>query len=178
MKSVWKQVLLGTAVALLTLQVQAQTAGESEKPEKKELPREIPSPDKEAKRETDRLKNALNLTDKQYKKVYKLVLKEQRERFEQRMEHRPPMGERPEGGMRSPHEGGMPPAGDRHPEGAPMGMNRRPMPEGFSEKSPEDLKKEMEKKLKKKNKKMKKILSEQQYDKWLGMAAQGKSFQR
>lgn len=174
MKSVWKQIILGTAVALLTLQVQAQTSGEPEKPEK----REIPSPDKEAKRETDRLKNALNLTDKQYKKVYKLVLKEQRERFEKRMEHRPPMGEGPEGGMRPPHEGGMPPAGDRRPEGAPMGVNRRPMPEGFSEKSPEELKKEMEKKLKKKNKKMKKILSEQQYDKWLGMAAQGKSFQR
>ena len=87
MKSVWKQVLLGTAVALLTLQVQAQTSGETEKPEKKELPREIPSPDKEAKRETDRLKNALNLTDKQYKKVYKLVLKEQCERFEKRMGH-------------------------------------------------------------------------------------------
>ncbi len=38
MKSVWKQIILGTAVALLTLQVQAQTSGEPEKPEKRNCP--------------------------------------------------------------------------------------------------------------------------------------------
>ena len=80
MKSVWKQIILGTAVALLTLQVQAQTSGEPEKPEKRNFPERF---------------------------RVRIVLKEQRERFEKRMEHRPPMGEHPEGGMRPPHEGGM-----------------------------------------------------------------------
>lgn len=43
MKSVWKQIILGTAVALLTLQVQAQTSGEPEKPEKGISPRDSES---------------------------------------------------------------------------------------------------------------------------------------
>ena len=45
------------------------------------LPREVLSPEKVAKRETDEMKKQLQLTEKQYKKIYKLNLKEQKKRF-------------------------------------------------------------------------------------------------
>ena len=61
-----------------------------------------------------------------------------------------------------PHDGGMPPMGGPRPEGE--GMRGMPMGAGPKEKQ-EDLQKRIEKK----NKKMKKILTEAQYDQWLGM---------
>jgi hypothetical protein len=41
------------------------------------LPREVPSPEKAARKMTDQMKEELQLTDKQYDKLYKLNLKEQ-----------------------------------------------------------------------------------------------------
>ena len=142
-----KHVLLGIGISMFALQVQAQTASEDEAADKREMRREVPNPEKIAQKETDRLKEALELTDKQYKKVYKLLLKEQRELLEN-MTRRPPMmgGER---GPRPPREGKMPPM---------MGAPRH--------ESAED----MQKRIEKKNKKMKKILTESQYDQWLGMS--------
>mgnify|MGYP006903255170 FL=1 len=86
-----------------------------------------------------------------------MLLKEQRELFEKRFQ-RPEM---PGRGPR-PHDGGMPPMGGPRPEGE--GMRGMPMGAGPKEKQ-EDLQKRIEKK----NKKMKKILTEAQYDQWLGM---------
>lgn len=52
---------------------------------------EVPNPEEAARAETDRLKEELQLTEKQYKKVYKLNLKAQKERLEARFPA-PPSG--------------------------------------------------------------------------------------
>lgn len=161
-----KYLLLCIGIAFCSLNVQAQKAGDGGPAKKQELTREVPNPEKIAQKETDRLKKELGLSDKQYKKVYKLLLKEQRELFEQLMQ-RPPMmpGDRPGRGMRPPHEGGMPPMAEGRMPGE-GGMHRPPMGAGPGAEKAED----MQKRIEKKNKKMKKILNESQYDKWLGMS--------
>ena len=63
------------------------------------LPREVLSPEKVAKRETDEMKKQLQLTEKQYKKIYKLNLKEQKKRFSAMQN-----SERPNPPMDRPHE--------------------------------------------------------------------------
>ena len=72
------------------------------------------------------MKEELQLTDKQYDKLYKLNLKEQQEHFATMTERgsgqRPSMGGRPGmGGGRPPMDGGMGPGmgGGRPPMGAP-----------------------------------------------------------
>lgn len=99
---------------------------QAQEQEKKQLPREVPSPEKAARKMTDRMKEELQLTDKQYDKLYKLNLKEQQEHFATMTERgngqRPLMGSRPgRGGGRPPMEGGMGPGmgGGRPPMGAP-----------------------------------------------------------
>lgn len=163
MKLNMKHVLLCVFVSLFALQMQAQPAADGGPAKKSELPREVPSPEKIARQESDRLKKELNLNDKQYKKVYKLLLKEQRELFESRMQRPPVMGG-PEGGPRPPHEG-MPPMGEGRPGRAQMGMHRPPVGDAPKPETAEDRQKRIEKK----NKKMKKILTEAQYDHWLGI---------
>ncbi len=162
MKMSLKYTVLCLGIFLSALQVQAQVASEGEPEKKGEMFREVPNPEKMARKETDRLKEVLDLTDKQYKKVYKLLLKEQRELLESMTQRPPMMGG--EGGPRPPHEGGMPPMGMG--EGRPEGMHRPPMMEAPKHESAED----MQKRIAKKNKKMKKILTESQYDQWLGMS--------
>ena len=93
MKMSLKYTVLCLGIFLSALQVQAQVASEGEPEKKGEMFREVPNPEKMAQKETDRLKEALNLTDKQYKKVYKLILKEQRELLENRMQRPPMMGQ-------------------------------------------------------------------------------------
>lgn len=44
--------------------------------------KEILNPEKTARRRTDEMDKVLNLTEKQYKKIYKLNLKEEREKLE------------------------------------------------------------------------------------------------
>lgn len=124
---------------------------------------EVPNPEKAARAETDRLKEALQLTDKQYKKVYKLLLKEQKERLEAfaarppRGEGRPgmgPRGDRPPmggGGFPSDMQGVRPPMGDERPAPRPDRAARE---------------EEMKKKAAKRDKKMKKILTDEQYLQW------------
>ena len=61
------------------------------------LPHEVPNPEKIATQMTDRMQESLQLTEKQYKKIYKLNLKEQKEHFKAMQnsgEQRPPMGGR------------------------------------------------------------------------------------
>lgn len=149
MKRKMKYALLCMGMMLFSMQGMAQSEGSAGPEPKKEHFREIPNPEKTARKEAEHLKKELDLTEKQYKKVYKLLLKEQRELFEKRFQ-RPEM------------PGGMPPMGGPRPEGE--GMRGMPMGAGPKEKQ-EDLQKRIEKK----NKKMKKILTEAQYDQWLGM---------
>lgn len=118
------------------------------------------SPEKSARHTTDRMDSLLSLTKKQYDKLYKLNLKWAREDRENKPEV-PPMGGRPEG---KPDFGGarhfgQGPRGNRPPEG----IDRRP-PRDFS---PSDDREKMEKQRKKREKKLKKILTDEQYARWV-----------
>ena len=130
---------------------------QTENSEKKELP----NPEKAARRMTDEMQKSLGLTDKQYKKVYKLNLKEEKARVEQMIArgadgNRPPMmGGAPSGDF--PMMGGGPSGGGFHPIGGNGGPGIPP---------PSGSKNDMRTLMEKKNKQMKKILTEEQYAKW------------
>lgn len=112
-------------------------------------PREVPSPEKIAKKMCDELQSELQLTDKQYKKVYKLYLKEQKARFS---------SQQADGasGMRPPmREGNADFEGGERPD-----FGQRPGNGNVS-------KEEMMAAQKKKEQSMKKILNPEQYEKWL-----------
>lgn len=137
-------------------------------PQEKVQKKEVPNPEKAAQRRTDEMDKALNLTEKQYKKIYKLFLKEEKEKVEAmmqrhpgRMDGQPPMAGRPPmGGGRPPMGGGMPPQGGGFPGmgGFPEGMS----PEERMKEHAEKMQKEQEKR----EKKIRKILTEEQYATW------------
>ena len=137
-------------------------------PQEKMQKKEVPNPEKAAQRRTDEMDKALNLTEKQYKKIYKLFLKEEKEKVEAMMQRhpggmngQPPMGGRhPMGGGRPPMGGGMPPQGGGFPGmgGFPEGMS----PEERMKEHAEKMQKEQEKR----EKKIRKILTEEQYATW------------
>ena len=51
-------------------------------PQAEERVKEIPNPEKAARKLTDEMDELLQLTEKQYKKIYKLNLKEEKEKIE------------------------------------------------------------------------------------------------
>lgn len=112
--------------------------------------KELPNPEKAAKQKTDEMKKALQLTDKQYKKMYKINLAEEKERVENKLAD----GDRPMPGPRPPMNGGMPP---QAMEGGP----RPPMPFHAPDGMSAD---EMAKKMEKREKKIRKILTTEQYE--------------
>ncbi len=134
--------------------------------ERKQLPREVPNPEKIARQMTDQMKESLQLNEKQYKKIYKLNLKEQKERFTNSQnsgQRRPPMrGEGFEmGGERPPMGGGRPPImGDGS---FPDQMDSPSRTNGDSDKEKAES---LQKVAEAKEKKIKKILSTEQYAKW------------
>lgn len=106
-----------------------------------------------ARERTDEMDHLLALSDKQYKKVYKLFLKEEKKKSENLMApkafhgNRPPMGQMPDDFPRSmdgpqPEFAGEIPPPPSHPEGL----------------SPKEREKT--------EKKLRKILSDEQYAKW------------
>lgn len=117
----------------------------------KEGVKEIPNPEKAARKLTDEMNELLRLTEKQYKKVYKLNLKAEKEKIERMTGKNPFGGERPPmfpmGG--TPPLGSFPPGNGSHP----------PMPENMQE--------DMRSRIEKRNKKLKKILTDEQYEKWM-----------
>lgn len=140
-----------------------------DEPHKMEQKKEMPNPEKAAKKRTDDMDKLLNLTDKQYKKIYKLYLKEEKENVEKMFNR---------GGGQHPMNGGRPPMGMGQP---PMGMGQPPMggefpamdvnrPD-FGNMSPEEIKEKIEKEMKEREEKMlkkiRKILKDDQYEKWL-----------
>lgn len=137
--------LVGTAWSAQANALPYQSV-QTENSEKKELP----NPEKAARRMTDEMQKSLGLTDKQYKKVYKLNLKEEKARVEQ-------MKARGADGNRPPMMGGAP--GEGFP---PMGGNGGPGMPPPSSSGKNDMRSLMEKK----DKQMKKILTEEQYAKW------------
>ena len=126
---------------------------------------EMPNPEEVAKRQTDRLKEALQLDEKQYEKVYELNLKEQKECLEERMQGPHLMGGEGRRPM-PPGWDGQPPMEDDFPP--QMGEGKRPpMPSDEDRKErAEELRKKEEKRAKKRNRKMKKILTDEQYARW------------
>ena len=103
----------------------------------KEEVKEIPNPEKAAQKLTDEMDELLQLTEKQYKKIYKLNLKEEKEKIERMT-------------GKNSFEGGhppMPPMGGMPPQGGFPPMNGM--------------------RIEKRNKKLKKILTDEQYEKWM-----------
>ena len=158
MKNLCYAVGIAMMASFLTLPITA-TAQESARTERHELP----NPERSAKQLTDKMQEELGLTDKQYKKIYKLNLKEQKKMVEL-------LSERPEGNF--PPKDGERPQGHRPPMGSPQGGPGKPgerpdmkgpRPEGNSEL--EELRAKNEKKLKK-------ILTAEQYAKWQKMQPQ------
>lgn len=170
-KIVWMACGMALMCAPLNVSANIRYDDPQEEVQKK---KEVPNPEKAAQRRTDEMSKALNLTEKQYKKIYKLFLKEEKEKVEAMMERhpggmngQPPMGRRPPmGGGRPPMGGGMPPQGGGFPGmgGFPEGMS----PEERMKEHAEKMQKEQEKR----EKKIRKILTEEQYAIWQTMKPQ------
>ena len=114
-----KIVWMACGMALMCASLNASANIRYDDPQEKVQKKEVPNPEKAAQRRTDEMGKALNLTEKQYKKIYKLFLKEEKEKVENMMQRHP-------GGM-----DGQPPMGGRPPMGG--GMQPQvlpPMPEG------------------------------------------------
>ena len=152
--------LIGLAVSLTCCAgfINAQEAYEPQERQQQEkhLPRKVLNPEKVAIQMTEQMNKLLQLTDKQYKKIYKLNLKEQKAFFKAMQnsdDYRPPMGEGP--GIR----GGRPPMMGE--DGFPGRMGGGPMMSRDTN-SADSQKKAAETK----EKKIKKILTKGQYEKW------------
>lgn len=174
--------LVSASVMMLCLGVLAQPQGNRPSPQKRMTPEEF------AKKEADQMKAEVNLTDKQYKKVYQLIKKDQQYRQSQAEENMgsgmPPMGGGPggmsgSGGMGGPGGmgGGMMgggPGGMGGPGGGSMGGGRPPQGEMGQGSRPEGGQPGMgpgkdvvtEEYLEKQDLKLKKILTADQYSKW------------
>ena len=154
--------IVGTMICFMTLAglATAQEAPESQanQQQEKRLPHEVANPEKIATRITEQMQRSLQLTEKQYNKIYKLNLKEQKKRFSamQNSERPNPPMDRPHGmgGGRPPMMGGEPPA---------MGGGR---PDRGENSQREDKAEEMQEAVAAKQKKIKKILTTEQYEKW------------
>lgn len=162
-----KIVWMACGMALMCTSLNASANVRYDDPQEKVQKKEVPNPEKAAQRRTDEMDKALNLTEKQYKKIYKLFLKEEKEKVENMMQRhsggmngQPPMGGRPPmGGAMPPQGGGFPGMG-----GAPKGMS----PEERMKEHAEKMQKEQEKR----EKKIRKILTEEQYAIWQTMKPQ------
>jgi len=163
--------LIGLAACLISCTSLA-VAQENPEPQERQqheqrLPREVLNPEKIATQMTDQMQESLQLTEKQYKKIYKLNLKEQKEHFKAMQnsgEQRPPMGGPGMRGGRPPvGGGGQPLTGEG---GFPGGMGERPMMN--KEQDSADAQK---KAAETKEKKIKKILTTEQYEKWQAQQA-------
>lgn len=164
-----KMKLIGFAACLISCTSLAVAQENSEPQERQQheqrLPREAPNPEKIATQMTDQMKESLQLTEKQYKKIYKLNLKEQKEHFKTMQssgEQRPPMGGPGMRGGRPPMGGGGEPPimGSGN---TPGGMEGRPM---MDREQKQDSADSFQKAAEAKEKKIKKILTKEQYEKW------------
>lgn len=163
-----KMMWMACSLVLLCAPMGANATTRFDEPQEKVQQKEVPNPEKAAQRRTDEMDKMLDLTEKQYKKIYKLFLKEEKEKVEALMERhpegrsgQPPMGGRPPRGEgRPPMGGGMPPQGGGFPG---MGGDTDDMtPEERMKARGEEIQKEQEKW----EKKIRKILTDEQYEIW------------
>ncbi|MCS3251887.1 hypothetical protein NXX19_03360 [Bacteroides ovatus] len=159
--------LIGLAVSLTCCAgfIDAQEANEPQERQQQEkhLPREVLNPEKVATQMTEQMNKLLQLTDKQYKKIYKLNLKEQKAFFKAMQnsdDYRPPMGEGPRYAGRTSANGWRTTANDGR-RWFP-GQNGRWWMMSRDTNSADSQKKAAETK----EKKIKKILTKEQYEKW------------
>jgi len=164
---------------MLSIGMYAQAQGGRPSPSKQMKPEEI------AKKEADMMRSEVNLTDKQYKKVFNLIKKDHQYRQDQMEkqfeEGMPPMGGGPggmmgggpggmgggmmgagpmdggPGGMGGSMGGGRPPRGEmgQGPRSEGNQPGMRPMPDIVTDEY-----------LEKQDQKLKKILTAEQYSKW------------
>jgi hypothetical protein len=176
-----KYVVLGLLGAALcgTPQISAQEVGQA--PQGEQGMHQLPqSPEKIARHQAKAMQKAVDLNEKQYDKIYSLYLKEENARRKQMMNHQGGgSGMRPQGGPGMGGPGGPGGPGMGGPGGGPgMGggqMGRAPQggPDGQMggarpHMNPSDAQ-ALEKQRQKREKKIKKILSAEQYDKWLSL---------
>lgn len=161
--------IVETMICIMTLAglATAQEAPESQanQQQEKRLPHEVANPEKIATRITEQMQRSLQLTEKQYNKIYKLNLKEQKKRFNL-MQNAENQGSFMRGGFGMgegrppmPMGGGEPPMAREG--GFPGRMGERPRMQ-LDDDSAKALKKAAEAK----DKKIKKILTTEQYEKW------------
>lgn len=124
---------------------------------------ELPNPERSAKQLTDKMQEELGLTDKQYKKIYKLNLKEQKKMVEL-------LSERSKGDF--PPKDGERPQGPRPPMGGPQGSPGKPGERPDMKGPHPGNNSELEELREKNEKKIKKILTDEQYAKWQKMQPQ------
>ena len=125
-----------------------------------------------AQEQTDQLNELVGLTDKQYKKIYKFNKKQAQER-QDAMADMMPQG-RPDGfpGGMGPGMGGgrpeRPPMGQGRPDGMGPGGPGGPRGDGQFRRGPrnEEMQKLMEEQKEKRVKQYRKILTEEQFQKW------------
>ena len=84
-----KIVWMACGMALMCAPLSASANVRYDDPQEKVQKKEVPNPEKAAQRRTDEMDKALNLTEKQYKKIYKLFLKEEKEKVEAMMQRHP-----------------------------------------------------------------------------------------
>lgn len=156
-----KLMWMACGLALLCAPMGANAMNRFDDPQEKVQKKEVPNPEKAAQRRTDEMDKMLDLTEKQYKKIYKLFLKEEKEKVEALMERHPEgMNGQPPMGGRPPMGGGMPPQGGGFPG---MGGDMDDMtPEERMKARGEEIQKEQEKR----EKKIRKILTDEQYEIW------------
>lgn len=140
--------------------IAAQEAGKDMPDQQEKNFKPMPlSPEKSARQTTNRMKSLLNLTEKQYDKLYKLNLKWAREDQKNQSEA-PHMGSRPEGAPN--FGGGRGPGQGPRENRPPQSMDRRPHRDSSSSADKE----KMEKQRQKREKKLKKVLTDEQYARW------------
>ncbi len=179
MRTLTLAVMLGLTALCGTVAAKAQ-APESERiirEMRSRDPQPYISPERKAQMLTERMDSLLGLDKKQYKKLYKINLKEARRQAENAESSPFRMGGHPgEGGGRPPRGNGMGPGGPGG-HGGPGG-GRPPhdfdgnhgSPQHKRGLSPEDMEKIKQKEAKereKTEKKIKKILTSEQYERWL-----------
>lgn len=130
--------------------------------------RKVVDPETSAREITDKMKDELELTDKQYKKIYKLNLKEAKAMTE-KADASGDKGAKPGMGGRGMRPRGMRPEGER--PGA-----RPDMENGVTDSR--DIEKEIKNREEKMEKEMKKILDDNQYEKWQDMMKERKEQNR
>ena len=150
-------IMMCAATCIGTTTLFAQTERELPAPGKEHFKAMPLSPEKRAKRIVNQMDSLLNLTQKQYDKLYKSYLKHEKQVEKNRWQGAmPPMmggpGRGP--GMNPPQGGGF--------GQPPHGMGMPP----FGMESAKDLRTKEEKQRKKLEKKIKKILTPEQYELW------------